>query len=362
MLLAACNSSGCGGTIADAGTPDAAADVGTSRADGSPGDAPPDDSEAADSGVRLFQYSVFDAAFSPALDRLVILAGDATLHLIDPASMSDTVIGREGGTPAALSVSRDGKYAAVATSAAPGQSNVTRFDLTTGMPTGQYAYGDLVGRIVLGSTDVYVAPGGGAILQDGIATIDLATHQVTQFHAPTGTSPNFEAVDYGVISLDGSVLLMAAEYPEGYVMRFPISQGQPTGYSDTSGTQQACGRVWFSRDDSRVYTGCGAVLSPADLTSTTAVPMAADLWSIDDALPAGAMAAIAGSASDMCAVVNVYDEATLALQRTLPLPTYVMLDETSSMMGLLVFHDAAGAFFALVKEQPTASPIGIVRL
>jgi hypothetical protein len=351
----------CGGKTGETSAPDASHDVSTGR-DGSPVDASESEAQTDDSGVRWMPYDVFDAAFSPALNRLVVLAQDASLHLIDPDSMADTVVGREQGVAAALSVSRDGRYAAVATGSTPSQSNITRFDLTTGTPTGQYAYGDVVGRIVLGPSDVYVAPGGGAVFQDGIATIDLTTHQVSQFHAPSGTSANFEAVDYGSISLDGSVLVLAAEYPNGYVMRLDISQGQPSGYSDTSGTQQACGRVWFSRDDSRVYTGCGAVLSPADLTMVTAVPMTAHLWSIDDDLSAGAMAAVADSATDMCAVVDVYDEAALTLRRTLTLPTYAMFNQTYPMMGLLIFHDAAGSLFALVKEQPTASPIGIVRL
>jgi hypothetical protein len=363
MVATALPLSACGGRTAETGPPGegSSLDSGVSL-DGSGMDASAPDAESDDSGVQWLPYVVFDAAFSPAINRLVVLAQDASLHLIEPDTMSDIVVGREQGVPAALSVSRDGRYAAVATGAAPGQSTVTRFDLATGMPTGQYAYGDLVGRIVLGSNDVYVAPGGGAILQDGIATIDLATHQVSQFHAPPDVAANFEAVDYGTISLDGSVLLMAAAYPDGYVMRFAISQGQPSDYSDTSSTQHACGRVWFSRDDSRVYTGCGAVLSSADLTAMTAVPMTAHLWSIDDDLPGGAMAAVADSASDMCAVVDVYDEAALTVQRTLTLPTYTMYNQTLSTMGLLVFNGGSGALFALVKEQPTASAIGIVKL
>lgn len=256
-----------------------------------------------------------DADYSASLDRIVVVTSEPALRIIDPAASTATSTAvRLDADPIAVSVSPDGTKAAV--------SHVDHFTLV-----------DLTGAAVIRtyapSITGFAYDGGDVLLYDADwaflfprANISAAPI-VLELADGTASRGSLNAdADGGLLAkprLDAArdhVFALGA-YGQS-IRRFTASAGAiafdvlpgATAISHAAGP-------FLSPDDSRIYTGAGSVVSPADLTvsGTLTLLVGADplpFTCVADSTAAGTVVAVTsdGYGADS---FRVYDRATLQL-------------------------------------------------
>jgi uncharacterized protein (TIGR03437 family) len=186
------------------------------------------------------------AAYSTALDRLILVSGNPNaLHIYDPVSGKDVTVNL-AQPPLSLSVSPDGLHAAVGHDAL-----ISYVNLSSAAVEKQFTVAVTANSVVLSASWIYVLP----TYYAGSASVNLATGAVTPnnnvFYGTYGwLNPAVNAI-YG--TQDGS--------SPNDLLEYNISTGPITRQSDSPYHGDYCinGPLWFSPDGGRIYTGCGTV-------------------------------------------------------------------------------------------------------
>lgn len=270
-------------------------------------------------GVHLpatgHSFFPLDADYSASLDRIVVVTSEPALRIIDPAaSPATSTVVRLDAYPNAVSVSPDGTRAAV--------SHYHQFTLV-----------DLVGAAVIRTYAPSIADftydGGDVLLYDAdwafaFPLTDIsAAPIVVKLSDGTATSGSLNAdADSGLHAkprLDAArdhVFALGTYGRE--VNRFTAAPGAiafdilpgATFISHQTGP-------FLSPDDSRIYTGAGSVISPADLTVSGALTLLAGgdplpFTHVADSVIAGKVVAVTSDSYGADAF-RVYDRDTLQL-------------------------------------------------
>jgi hypothetical protein len=293
--------------------------------------------------VAALPHAVQDAAYSTALDRLVLTdAVTQALYVYDPTTSTEIAVPLPYA-PRSLSVAPDGLRALV------GHDGwITTIDLGAGrveqsIPVTANARGCALGK------------GWAYVFDDGpygaIHSVDLATHV-----EPRETRPD---PWNGVVGLDGDALYgvsIATSLP--YLERYDVSHGTPSGWVLGHSSHWAGDDVWLDPIGARVFTSNGSAFK---ISSDPGVDLG----------DAGALSGLTtvkqldASASEVAAIPAL-DDTTLELfssdqlERTgrLLLPLWRVGEEDAySTHALAVFHGAGGALRHVVVQADAAAPL-----
>jgi chitinase len=334
-----------GSSVADSGG-GAGVVVGSSAGSGSAsstglGSNPPssggsDQVATGDCSATAVSFDIVDAEYSPALDSIVAISSSpAALHVLEPSTVTDRSVPLPAA-PVAVSVSPDGKQAAVAYDAF-----VSLIDLAVPSVVKTVATTCDAFDVVLGGNDfAYVFPNTDQWVDihsvDLMAGIDRGKSNSIGIYEKTHAKlhPNGK-------SMYGSTGQLSPSDLEEY----DISQGVATtkvgvGGGPDFGEHEACGEVWMSLDGERVFSACGNVFNASlnaaqDLTyagrivsSTTISGYAPTLLSVAHSQN-GKVYTIEGAANDSFSApsssgndgaLNVFDYQYLSFQTTVPVP------------------------------------------
>ncbi len=297
----------------------------------------------------LFSYPVIDAAYSRALDRVVIQS-TTSLHLLDPHTRSDSEIILPG-PPSCLSVGPDGTHA------------------IAGHLGGAVTYVDLAKQAVVGtfwltspsakSVPVYsvVLAGNGyayAFVKDAsrasqdssysvpqsLFVIDIANGAVSATSEPDLTR--------GVVDSSGTTLFAMREgFPYGRgLIRYDVTMPAQPVKTVEQRNEYIGGTLWLSKNQARVYTALATTLKASDLSHDDAFATAGQLGSIDEGAPDGTIAALTGNdAADTkggASELKTFDPVGLTLRGARRLLPVVTPEGVFVSQGRFVFRDAAG--------------------
>jgi chitinase len=205
------------------------------------------------------------AEYSLALDRIIMISSNPNLlHIYDPSSNADTTV-RLSNAPLNFSVGPDGLHAAVAYTASVDyinlQSAAVERNYLVPVSTGSPVIGDYtIGKVVLGTTYFYILSSGNS----GLAiSVNLSSGAVTT----RGNTFVFNG------RYNSAINAIYAVQQYGYnLVRYDVSTGPISGAINSPyiSNFSACGSLWFSSDESRIYTGCSAVFhASTDATKDT---------------------------------------------------------------------------------------------
>ena len=228
---------------------------------------------------------MIDAAYSRAIDRIVLVTdtGNA-VHLVDPHTLDDVSIALPS-VPASVSVAPNGTHAAIGH-----DGFISYVDLMEQAVTHTWNASAPFGDVALSNTYVYGFPSSNQWVS--MHVVDVSTG----VDAPVG---NIYAGMQGAVNPDGTTLFgVDTELEPDSLYAFDLTNGaQPVQGNMYFGDEQPpCGALWISMDGSRLYTGCGYVFNANGLTyfgslsASGQVVAGVDDWSAD-----GTVAVLGGS-------------------------------------------------------------------
>lgn len=304
--------------------------------------------------------SVVDAAYSRALDRLVLVGSSPSrLYVVDPVAETSTAL----DLPQAgigLSLSPDGQRALVAHSTA-----VTYLQLSPLSVIATWSVGTSVANAALAASYAYVFP-----TQSGtLRTVRLSDGTITQ-------SSDMLAVFAGTTGKlhPGGTKLYAADSSTLY--RYDISTAKTTaGTAQYTGfaTGSACGPLWFTNDGGKIVTGCGEVylatdVSTTDMTSAGVITdpggASVQLHSASQSPTSNELALLGfqryvSNPETTDVTIEFRDPDSLALNRSFPLPQVVSGGAPVQTHGRFVFHHSNGTAVVVV-QLGSSSSYGVV--
>jgi chitinase len=290
----------------------------------------------------LLGYRVLDAAYSRAVDRVVIVTDSpSSVHLLDPHTMNDVAIALPSA-PTAVAVSPDGEHAAVGHDGfvsyvdLMAQTLVQTFPLSA--PVGSVALTDTGYVYAIPSSDQWVA----------LYILDVTTGTVTM-----GDSNEIYAGTKGVVSADSMTLYLADNgLSPSSLYRYDISTPTaPTETQENFGDDYSiCGNLWTSKDGSLLYTACGHVFHGSDLSYDGSLSSLASVIGVDDFSSDGTVAALGVTSAyslttdtpNLPTAVQTFSPTYLQPGTVLPLPPLAAPGGVAPSDGRFVFHDAAG--------------------
>ncbi len=292
-----------------------------------------------------------DAQYSYSLDRIVAVSSSpAQVHIYDPVLRADVVVNLPKA-PLAVSVSPDGKFAAVGHDAL-----ISYVSLTTAAVLKTFTVSSTVRDIVL-STDYIYADG---------ATVQISTGAITKgygdWYSNRATYPRLHPGLKAIYNTrDGT--------SPNDIEKTDISAGTVGAHTDSPyhGDYPACGGVWFSPDGKRIYTGCASIYtSSADpalemtyratlgdigrirwldesrvRTRIAAIPMDGTTWPYES------------TRSDSEFVM--FDSATLQSLGTFRIPQFALPSKSYNVHGKWIFFSADGQYVHVVGQVDTSS-------
>ena len=189
-------------------------------------------------------YRPVTAEYSNSLDRIVMISASPNqLHIFNPVDNTDTTVNLPKA-PLCLSVSLDGKHAAVGHDALVSYVNLSTAALEKTLPVTT-----TVNHLVLGNDWVYILT-----YSSGTIAIQISTGVApsTGFGVYSGSQGRLHPGGTALYTTDDGIS------PE-HLKDTDVSTGPPTSSSEGPyhGDYAVCGGVWFSPDGRRVYTGCG---------------------------------------------------------------------------------------------------------
>lgn len=194
-------------------------------------------------------FRVLDAEYSVPLNRIIMIGNaPSQLHIYDPATRIDVPVDFPTNV-VDLSLSPDGQFAAVATEAGVAVVNLfsARIERTYAGTAGARAVA-LTGPTILATLPRAGFP------STGLATIIRSTGQIVTFD--DSTIRDFSLVE-SRMNPSGAFLYSAST-------RLQLLNGNPTTVSPLQ--NNLCAPAWFSPDSTRVYSGCGPILTPNLMT------------------------------------------------------------------------------------------------
>jgi len=299
------------------------------------------------SSIRRLPFRVIDAEYSTAIDRIVAVSADPNrLYLLDPLSGTETHVDLSK-PPYCVSVSPDGRYAAVGH-----KKSLSYLNLEQAKVEKQISVTPEPQDIVLaGNGYAYIFP---RLYLGG----DL--HCV---HIPTGTetlsSGKLMVGSAGKVHPSGKSLYFVAN-PE-YVGKFDITPGTAAGlYREYTATGALTrGDLWISPDGKRVFLQSGLVLSASevreqDLKIVSQLGIGITHLSYSDT--AGVIAMIPGrrdwSDEPLDDEIHLRDAQSLSLQQRRRFPSFLP-DRDVQSRGKFVFlnNDATKVFVILQADE-----------
>lgn len=314
--------------------------------------------------IHRLAYKVVDAEYSKSLERVVsVSASPHTLHVYDPVAETEGTVSL-ALAPNCVSVSPDGKFAAV------GHSGfISYVNLETGAVVGEpLAVSTNVGDVMLGATYVYAIPAVGASGSSYMHSVNLSTRKETVGSYPLhdGSRGKLHASGTAIYTVDDGVS------PED-LRKYNVGNGPSQFAYDSSyhGTYPLWSNLWLAEDGKRLIAASGRAF--------TTVPTAAN--NTGDLLYNGELEGYSGnysfvqwadhdSTSNRVAVIpgvifagpqdadtrlQLFSGDYLALQQTLDLPRFVLSGRGHPGHGRFVFHNSDGSRrFVLVQADATA--------
>jgi chitinase len=310
--------------------------------------------EVSDAGTANLAYNVIAAAYSRAIDSIVIVTdtGNA-VHLVDPHTLVDVSLSLPL-TPASVAVSPDGTHAAV------GHNGfISYVDLQARTVPSTWNVPAPFGAVSLSNTYVYGIPSSDQWVS--LYSVAISTGTVTQSNQNFTWSGSQMAMSPGGQTLYSVDVGLDPESLYSYSLADPAHPSQTTMYF---GDQQSpCGIMWISKDGSRLYTGCGYVFNSNGLTYFGELSSANQFVAgVDDESSDGTVAVLgSGSAQAGAATqLQLYESQFLTLKTALSLPAVATPGGTAPSDGRYVFHDAAGtSTFAIVHATDPSSQVGV---
>jgi hypothetical protein len=202
---------------------------------------------AASSQTLTLPYRPVTAEYSNALDRIVFIAANPNqLHIFDPAANTDTAVNLPK-PPLSLSVSLDGRHAAVGHDALISYVNLLTASLERTLPANV-----TVTSLVLGNDYVYILT-----YSSGTEWIQISTG-ATGANGVYGTTGRLHPSGKAIYTTDDGT------FPEN-LQDLNVSTGPVTNAAQGPywGDYPVCGGVWFSPDGRRTYTGCATAYQAA---------------------------------------------------------------------------------------------------
>jgi hypothetical protein len=304
------------------------------------------------SATDTLDFRVLDAEYSASLERIVAVSTTPSnqLHVYDPLNQTDVPVALSL-PPTCVGVSPNGLLAAVGHDAW-----VTLVDLTTATVINVFAVPAIAFDIVLSANGfAYVMP-----LVDQWVTIkclNTATGVVTNstggsIRAGTKMSPH-----------PGNTAIYGANngLSPSDIERYSIVNGTLQRLYDSPyhGEYGMCGDLWITADGLRIVTRCGntfrsSPIQSEDMTYAGALPGVTNIVHANHSVQTHKILVIpAGTTNDRR--VRFHDDAFLAFEQEVNLPTFPAGPSSYPSHGRFVFHDAAGTrAFTIVQADPTS--------
>ncbi len=319
--------------------------------------APADGGPLTATTLAMGDHDVIDAAYSEALESIVMISTAPTnaLYVFDTAANTETKL-ELAQAPAAMALGSDGRTVAIllAATESTGAKLVHAALPDFGAPDKVIEASSTVlasSDLLLGSNRVaHLLPGPIAELPYGFVIsihLDKKTVGTSGFDAPlrlTGTlHPAGQAI-YAVPPLGAA--------GTGDIVKFAVgAENTRLLYeSDDDGAHPACGRLWVSATGNRLYTACGAAFRASEFRRNDLTHMGnialfgapSYIESLSDSVPAGEVAIAqtnAGSCyrspvADCSSRLGFYDRETMAAAESYAMPE-------GDSVGF-VFHGGSG--------------------
>jgi chitinase len=315
--------------------------------------------------VTRLAYRVIDADYSTALDRLVVVAADPdALHLYDPRTGSDTAVGLPL-TPATVSLSGDGLFAAVAHDGAVSYVDLAGATVVRTLPF----VGDQAFAVLGDNAFVYTAQRGPAGDHIRLLAQPVAGGAIT-----TAISSLTGAAHARVRNGAGALYLTSdSQFFFGGIEEYTLSGGTPAPVTPAGGVfTSACGNLWLSQAGTRLFTRCGVVLHASssavdDLTNAGTLAHAATsqlfLRHLSDSTAAGEISAI-GSADTPFFITSDdqtlrrWDSNGLTQRESVPFPTETVGSGSFKWSGRFVFYRSDGSErYVVLQLDPAAAVV-----
>lgn len=302
----------------------------------------------ASSGILPFTYRVTQAEFSKSLNRIILVSEDPiALHIYNAVDNTETAVALPR-VPTSLSVSPDGKFAAVGHDAL-----VSYVDLQAAKVSKTFEVALPVANVTLGGNGwIYVSG------SNGNQAIEIATgQQDTGFGGMGRVFPNGQSV----YTLGGN-----SSYGYGGVAHYDISEGKPKPINANGrGRENAniCGKIWLSEDGKRLFTGCSTILRPSsdpnqDLSYNGTLNRLVTVAALAQSQASGRVLAIGNSQNPAALTDNkviVYDYETLGTDKILELPNFNAAGSSYMAHGRYVFFNPNGIDFYVIVQADDKS-------
>jgi hypothetical protein len=297
--------------------------------------------------ASVLGYRAVDAEMSRSLDKVVLVSeGPATLHLVDPADGTETTVALPQ-KPSAVSVSPDGREAAV------GHDGwVSLVDLDAMRVTATWPAGVNVGDVVHGGNGwVYAFPAGSGF--DPVRGIEIATGR--QVQSPANTMAGNWAR-----RLSATELLSVRT---GDLFRIDLAaDGTPSiAWRWYDFDHDPGAKFWVAADGARIFGTTGEAFWLGDGTAD-GVSYAGSLSGyrpihLDHAGGIGRIALVGTGAStwERTSDVVLLEDVYLAEREVLTLPWIEYDGAWKQLFGRYVFFDAAGSRLVVVADMNSST-------
>jgi len=308
-------------------------------------------------GTQRLDYSVLDAEYSDALERIIMVSADPNrIHIYDPSSQSSQSI-ELAGKPLSVSVSPNGQYAVVAH-----DERITYVNLAEATLIKTLDVGVAVGDVVLADNGyAYAFPLSGSNVR--VRIVELANGAVTTHSGTTisGTTravlhPNGLSI-YAATGPEATASLLEKYQIEADALSYLYSSNPEADYP-------VCGNLWLSEDGTGIFTACGKLFRATASRETDLAPgpllgQLTRMRGVDHEADSNTVIAIPGaldSTPDNDTEVQIYNYIDLALQGSLPLPKLLEGGEAYQSHGRFVFFNSSGdRFYVIVRADPEAN-------
>ncbi|RPJ59322.1 MAG: hypothetical protein EHM23_14450, partial [Acidobacteria bacterium] len=206
------------------------------------------------SPIRRLPFRVTDAEYSTVLDRIVAVSSDPhRLYLLEPVSGTEKHIDLSGA-PYCVSVSPDGRYAAVGHKKSLSYVNLEQATVEKEIPV----TAEPADVVLAGNGYAYIFPGVYVTGELHCVQISTGTETLTSETPPMVGSG-------GKVHPGGNSLYFVAD--RQYVGKYNITSGTASRLYWQHGSPSASlgDDLWISRDGTRIFMQTGAVLSSSDV-------------------------------------------------------------------------------------------------
>ena len=310
--------------------------------------------------LHVVDYDVVDAEYSLSLDRMILVSSTPpALHIVGGSPLEKSVV-ELYGAPSSVSVSPDGKYAAVA-------------------HDGWVSYVDLVAEFVQATHPMENSGGDVVLASNGYAYIFPLSDQWVSIHSIDlingGESLSYEAAVY-----EGTKAKLHPTSDVIYAVDYELERFEATAgaiavdyqYRD-SDEYATCDDLWMSQDGRRIFTQCANVFRASSVSADdmsyngtlsevdrilhlnhsaaadnfALIPMAPEWWHDDQTV-----------SNDQ---IQIYGYEILEFRDSLALPTFLANGEPYQAFGRFVFHNAAGdRLYVVLQAGPDSGLVNNV--